>query len=424
MPFEDDLGEALRRAGDGFTTDRHALVDAGERRGRRLVARRRAGVIGGSVLSLALIGTAGAYAGGLLGAGGSGGADRVDVAAPPTRAAGQSGQGGAWDRKPVGGSGAVTAEQLVEVFRGLLPGGKLTGTTARGTEDAPYVQGVYDDGAGKAAVAVGLSRVDPHGSNARQLTDCGDKNLRSYDDCEAEQLADGSRLLVEQGYEYPDRRVDTKLWRAVLVTPQGFQVEASEWNAPAEKGAAVSRPKPPLDPDRLKALVTSDKWHPALNDLPAAEPERAPQAPPATGRPDAGTVLLSLIRQYGISVVSKGGEGEYAYAVLTDGKGNSLVQVNAQANMGGLLAGHMSGADVTTLPDGTKVKVEEKPGEKGGAGVVWWSVDTLRPDGFRVVVSGFNTGNQDKPATRKTPLLTMDQLKELALSPMWTAPQQ
>ncbi|WP_051858914.1 hypothetical protein [Streptomyces xanthophaeus] len=78
MPFEDELGEALRRAGDGFTADRHALVDAGERRGRRLVARRRASVIGGSVLALAVIGTAGAWTTGLLG-----GSGRAEVAARP-----------------------------------------------------------------------------------------------------------------------------------------------------------------------------------------------------------------------------------------------------------------------------------------------------------------------------------------------------
>ncbi|MFD7259906.1 hypothetical protein [Streptomyces sp. NPDC059874] len=423
MPFEDELGEALRRAGDGFTTDRHALVEAGERRGRRLVARRRAGMIGGSVLSLALIGAAGAYTGGLLDGPGSDGASRVDVAAPPA-ATGRPGQTRAPEgKRPGGGTGAVTGEQLLAVFKELLPGGKLTDTEARGTDDAPLAYGVYDDGAGKAAISLTLSRVDPNGSNARQMTDCGDKHLREYDDCEVEQLPDGSKVLVEQGYEYPDRRVDTKLWRAVLVTPKGFQVEVSEWNAPAEKGAAISRPKPPLTPAQLKALVTSEKWNPALNDLPAAEPERAAQTPPDTGgRPDAATVLLSLIRKDAISVVSRGGEGDYAYAVLTDGKGDSLVQVNAQSKMGDLLADHMNGPGVTTLPDGTKVKVEQKPGEKGGAGVVWWSVDTLRPDGFRVVVSAFNTGNQNKPATRKTPLLTMDQLKELALSPKWSTP--
>lgn len=420
MPFEDELGDALRSAGHGFTTDQHALADAGEARGRRLLARRRVAVAGGSVLALALIGTAGAYSGGLLG--GSGGSGAVNVAAPPTLPSGKGGTG-AGDKGPGTGTGAVTAEQLIANLRALLPGGQLTEPVARGTGDepGPMVSGVYDDGKGKAAIAVGLQRVDPKGSHAGQQTACGDKNLQEYDDCQTEQLADGSRLMLYKGYEYPDRRVDTKVWRAVLVTPQGFLVDASEWNAPAEKGAAVSRPNPPLTTAQLKALVTSTTWHPALNDLPAARPEPAAQNPPSTGL-DAGAILQSLLPRNGVTVVSERGEGDYAHAVLDDGKGNSLVQVNAQAKMGDLLAGRMTGADVTTLPDGTKVKTEQKAGEKGGSGVVWWSVDTLRPDGFRVVVSAFNTGNQDKPATRKAPLLTMEQLKEIALSPKWTTP--
>ncbi|MEU9301368.1 hypothetical protein [Streptomyces sp. NPDC048269] len=413
MPFEDELGEALRRAGDGFTADRLALVDAGERRGRRLVARRRAAVVGGSVLALALVGSVGAYSGGLLG-----GSGPVNVAAPRPLETTKPPQPG---KMTGGGTGAVTAEGLLAVFRGLLPAGQLTDTVARGTDEPPMASGVFDDGNGKAAISVGLSRVDPGGSNAREMTRCGDKEVQGYDDCLAEQLGDGSRLLLYKGYEYPDRRVDTKVWRAVLVTPQGFQVDASEWNAPAEKGAAISRPNPPLTTAQLKALVTADQWHPALNDLPAAPVERA-ESPVSGAGPQAGPVLQSLLPKDGVTVVSEGGEGDYAYAVLDDGKGKSMVQVNVQPNMRDLLAGYMAGDGVTTLPDGTKVKAEQKPGEKGGAGVVWWSVDTLRPDGVRVVVSAFNSGSQNKPATRKAPLLTMDQLKEIALSPKWTTP--
>lgn len=417
MPLEDELGEALRRAGDGFTADRPALVAAGEQRGRRLVARRRAAVIGGSVLALAVIGTTGAYTGGLIG-GGSGGSGRVDVASPPQLPGG--GETPPASKRQTG-TGAVTAEQLLTVFKGLLPEGKLTDTQARGTDQPPMVSGVFDDGKGKAAVMVGLSRVDPDGRSAREITQCGDKNLVDYDDCKPEQLADGSRLMIFKGYEYPDRRVNTKHWRAVLVTPLGYQIDVSEWNAPAQKDAAISRPNPPLTSAQLKALVTSPGWHAALNDLPAAKPERPSETVPVSGV-EAGPILQSMLPREGVSYVSDGGEGDYAYAVLDDGKGQSLVQVNAQRGMGELLAGYMEGPDVTTLPDGTKVKAEKKAGEKGGAGVVWWSVDTLRPDGFRVVVSAFNTGNQNKPATRKTPLLTMDQLKEIALSPKWTTP--
>ncbi len=104
--------------------------------------------------------------------------------------------------------------------------------------------------------------------------------------------------------------------------------------------------------------------------------------------------------------------------MLDDGKGQSLVQVNVQAGMGELLKGRF-GAGAVTQPDGTKVKSEELPGEKGGANVVCWTVDTLRPDGRRVVVSAFNTGNQNKPATRDKPVLTMEQLQQIALDPKW-----
>ncbi|MFE9842560.1 hypothetical protein [Streptomyces goshikiensis] len=414
MPFEDELGNALRRAGDDFTTDGHALALAGERRGRRLVARRRAAVVGGSVLALAVITTGGAYTGGLFDGAGGGGSG-VNVAAPPELSAGPT-------NAPAGrppsrtGSGAVSGAQLVSVLKELLPGGKVTDTEARGTgaPQGPSVRGVYDDGEGAAQIGVGLTRTDPDGRTTAGALECPDANTLDYEDCTTEALADGSKIMIFQGYEYPDRRVPTKLWRATLVTKQGFQVEVMEWNAPAEKGAKVSRPAPPLDPAQLKAFAASPLWHPALKDLPAAPPEGPAPAPAG---PDARGVLESLVPKNGITVASKGGEGDYAYLVLDDGKGKSLVQVNVQEHMGDALGGHMGGA--TTLPDGTKVLETKQPGEKGGKGVLWWSADTLRPDGRRVVVSAFNTANQAKPATRKEPVLTMEQLKAIALDPKW-----
>ncbi|OKI33877.1 hypothetical protein A6A28_08285 [Streptomyces sp. CB03578] len=417
MPFEDELGNALRRAGDGFTTDGHALVEAGERRGRRLVARRRAAVVGGSVLTLAVVATGGAYTGDLFGgAGGSGGPARVDVAAPPELSAGPTKAPARGGPSSKTGSGAVSGAQLVSVLKELLPGGKVTDTEASGTgaPQGPSVRGVYDDGEGAAQIGVTLTRTDPDGRSTAGALECPDANTTDYEACATETLADGSKVMVFQGYEYPDRREPTKLWRATLVTRQGFQVEVMEWNAPAEKGAKVSRPAPPLGPAQLKAFAASPLWHPALGDLPAA-PAEGP-APDPVGA-DARAVLESLVPKSGITVASKGGGGDYAYLVLDDGKGASLVQVNVQEQMGAALGGHMSGA--TTLPDGTKVLETKQPGEKGGKGVLWWSADTLRPDGRRVVVSAFNTGNQSKPATRKEPVLTMEQLRMIALDPKW-----
>ncbi|MEW2418562.1 hypothetical protein AB0953_33445 [Streptomyces sp. NPDC046866] len=412
MPFEDELGEALRRAGDGFTTDRHALVEAGERRGRRLVARRRAAVIGGSVLSLALIGAAGAYTGGLLD-----GPERLDVAAPPTPQAGQSGKNGGPDARKPSGTGAVSGTQMVAILKELLPPGDFSPDNVSGTETStPSVGGVYDDGKGKSTILFGLGRVDPDGFNTRQLTECGDKNLQEYDDCTVEQLPDGSKVLVEQGYEYSDRRANTKVWRATLVTPQGFHVQASENNSPAEKGAGTSRTNPPLTPAQLKAVVTSDKWRPALNDLPAADEEGFRPGPSTPLRDKEGLEALEgLVAKYGIPVASKGGEHGYGYVVLDDGKGTSLVQVNVVEDHG---AADFPDGHEAPLADGTRVKVTQRPAEKG-KGVVEWTVDTLRKNGLRVTLTAYNTANISGGATRKAPALTLEQMKELATAPAW-----
>ncbi|MFK0257587.1 hypothetical protein [Streptomyces sp. NPDC090445] len=409
MPFEDELGGALRRVGNEFDADRQALAEAGEQRGRRLVARRRAAVVGGSALALAVIGAGGAYTGGLFGTGSTG----VHAASSPTEPKGET-----LGRGP--GSGAVTADQLVGVLKQLLPGGTLTGTEARGTGDqpGPMVSGVYDDGKGGAAVSVGLSRVDPKGQDADAAVSCAEEPRAQYDACETSTLPDGSRLKVFQGHEYPDRREPTKRWLAVLVTDQGFRVDVQEWNAPAEKGAPVSRPQPPLDKGRLTEVAASPLWHPALNDLPAAAQDRQQPLAPSTG-PDAGAVLRELLPKNGATVTEKGGKAGYAYAVLDDGRGGSLVQVNAQTGMGELLAGQFANLQTTVLGDGTKVLAEKKGGEKGGKGVVMWTVDTLRPDGRRVVVSAFNTADQNKAATRAEPLLTIEQLRQIALDPKW-----
>ncbi|MFD9333626.1 hypothetical protein ACFWBF_04310 [Streptomyces sp. NPDC060028] len=423
MPFEDELGEALRRTGDGFTADRTALVDAGERRGRRLVARRRAAVVGGSVLALAAIGTAGAYTGGLFGAGSGSdgsGSGPANVAAPPALPTGSPGQARERAGTERAGTGAVSAEQMINVLKELLPAGQLTGTQARGTGDetGPMVSGVFDDGKGKGSIGLSLSRVDAKGAMAADMVKCPDRNLLEYDGCSSDTLADGSKLLLFQGYEYADRRVDTKNWRATLVTPQGFLVDVQEYNAAAEKGKPITRPTPPLTLAQLQALAVSPLWHLALNDLPAAGPEKAP--PPPASSVSAPDRLVALSQKYGVPVVDKGGEGDYGYVVLDEGKGRSLVQVNVQSHMGdAAFRATFTGPDTTTLPDGTLVKTEDKPGEKGGANVVWWSVDTLRPDGKRVVVSGFNTGKQTSPATRDKPALTQLQLREIALDPKW-----
>lgn len=106
--------------------------------------------------------------------------------------------------------------------REAAPRGEFGSAEARGTNEKlpPYAQVVYNDGKGKAAVAVGFNRVLPGSEQARQTVECPDKVLKLYDSCVVTRLPDGSALKIFQGYEYPDRRADTKLWTADLVTPR------------------------------------------------------------------------------------------------------------------------------------------------------------------------------------------------------------
>ncbi|OII60416.1 hypothetical protein BJP40_10580 [Streptomyces sp. CC53] len=436
--FEDDLVVALRRTGDTFAPDGGGLVAGGVARGRRRVVRRRTGAVAGGVLALALVGVGCAYAAGALG----GRARTADVAAdrgdggPPVAAAppGPSAATGRVDPVPSATAepppraegGGVSAAEVLRTFRALLPGGELTEPAARGTAEGPTASGVFDDGRGRAAVGIAFFRVAPGDDT---YTRCPDAALVPHDGCTTETLPGGARLMVLKGYEYPDKREETKNWRASLVHPDGVVVDLNTWNAPAQKGSAVSRAEPPFTSAQMKAVVSADAWKPVLDHLPdpGGWPEEGgPEGPVAgdgSGEAAVKPLFLSLLPE-NLTRVRSGGEGDYAYAVVDDGKGRSLVQVNAQPGMGGAGPSLFPPGSYTTLADGTKVRAVRQAGEKGGKDVVWWSVDTLRPSGYRVVVSAFNTPDQDQDATRAKPALDMEQLQTIATSEKWLEPAE
>ncbi|MFE6284813.1 hypothetical protein [Streptomyces sp. NPDC057877] len=408
-PFERRLGAALRQTGDAFDTDGTDLVTAGQARGRRLRLRRRAAVFGGAA-SLALVGVGGAL---VLPGGGGSASPAADggqrVAASPTASE---------------GTGAVTGAEMIATLKSLLPEGEVSRENSGGADaGTPFATVVYDDGRGGGAIGVSLARIEPGSAGARDLTTCPDKVYVPYDDCDSTKLPDGSLLMLMKGYEYPDRRVDTKLWQAQLVTPEGHHVSVTEWNAEAEKDAPITRPDPPLSAEQLTQIATAERWRDAADTIPEnpkGVPDRGAGAePPPVLGPPVTQVLVDRLPD-GLDVVSEGGDDstEYGYVVVDDGQGRSLVQVTVQTGMSGV-AGDLFDADDETLGDGTRVAERQEPGEKGGEGVVMWSVDTLRTDGSRVLVSAFNSEAQHTAATRGEPALTMAQLREIALDPRW-----
>ncbi|MFJ4713223.1 hypothetical protein [Streptomyces sp. NPDC088785] len=413
--FEGEIGGALRRTGDRFAAeDGPALVERGMARGRRRLRRRRAGVVSGSVAALAAVGLGASYVGGAFDsatAEAQGAAARPGASARPSEAAPAAGR-------------PVSRAQVIGILQDLLPEGKFSGQQGRGSAErpGPYAHLVYDDGHGEAAIGVSIGSADPHGAGVAEQLKCPDKKFVPYDECRGEKLADGSRLMLMRGYEYPDRRVDTRLWSAFLVTRDGHTVSASEWNAPAEKDAAVTRPRPPLSLERLRALVLAKEWRPVLRAVGAAPDEPLPQ-PPAQGL-DRKSILrkLEALLPGRAKVTGRGGQDDQAaYVVVDDGKGAGLIQINVQPDMRDV-ADELFGSGAETRPDGTKVVTRKGHGDdKGGRGIVEWTVDTIRPDGLRVVVSAFNSGAQNKDATRPEPVLTIAELKAVALSGKWTA---
>ncbi|MFF3839278.1 hypothetical protein [Streptomyces sp. NPDC001930] len=420
--FEDELGAILRRTGDGFAADdRRELVEGGLQRGKRRLVRRRLAMTGG-VLALAAVGIGGVYGGSLLSPAAD--ATNTSVAAPPKPSPSVDPVPG----KQLPGEATIPVKDLAAALKSNTPDGTWQFDDLDGKGQS--VVGVFDDGNGKAGVSVGLFRAG-NGEAGEDQVACPDKVAIPYDDCTEERLTGGSRLMILQGYEYPDKREETKQWRAVLLTGDGFLIDVSEYNAAAEKGAPISRENPPFTPAQLKALVTAPAWGRLAAELPqnvdmsggaGGQGSGAGQdEPPRHVEPDGAAVqstLRSLLPK-GLKVADKGGDGEYAYVVVDDGKGKSLVQINVQPNMSDVAGDLFGSGDVTTLSDGRQVKLTRQPGEKGGEGVVWWTVDTITPEGFRVVVSAFNAGTQHEAATRAAPALTMKQLRTIALSPRW-----
>ncbi|MGW9459679.1 hypothetical protein ACWG5N_27400 [Streptomyces globisporus] len=208
----------------------------------------------------------------------------------------------------------------------------------------------------------------------------------------------------------------------------------------AETATDAATPTPSAAPEEAATVAPSPSDAPTDGATATATPtagtgtgEPSPD-PTSRGTHDAGepappldhTLLMPTFRALlpeGLTVtdVTDSG-GEFASVVVNDGKGRSLVQINVQQDMRDVA--HQLYGDATTLPDGTLLATSKKPGEKGGAGVVMWTADSMRPDGMRVVVSAFNSGEQSSAATRKAPALTMDQLTALVISPEWPKLQQ
>ncbi|MFF2194272.1 hypothetical protein [Streptomyces sp. NPDC058157] len=339
------------------------------------------------------------------------------------------------DDSPVGAQAAgapvemLSGDDIGRVLASFLPkGADLKVVGIQGTHDAkqggeraavqaPTARIVVDEGTGPGLVGIGFG----HGDVTARNIGCPLQGGNPDEQCERTELPDGGVLVVSQGYERPSERQGPRMIQADMYTKEGRQVSVYTLNAAEEKSGTVTRSRTPLTAQQLKEIATSPKWDAVLAGLPASDAAKSAARP--AGEPLAADIekVVRGLLPAGVSVAETSGQDGFLEALLHDGKGDTHFQINVQRlggrQSGGVYAELYDGAERT--PDGTRVKVTEEPAEKGGKNAVEWTVDTVRADGLRVVVTVTNSTGPYQDANRSTPALTVDQLKRLALDKAW-----
>lgn len=210
------------------------------------------------------------------------------------------------------------------------------------------------------------------------------------------------------------------MWRADLLTASGRYISVTEWNSAADSGAPISRDEPPLSGAQLKKLAMAEVWRQVVDPYVKARWAATPTPSQEEG-PTVAAVLGTLVPLLpkNLQVLDQG--QNHPYVRVHDGRTDNVAQIDTVVRADiqhdtSDATGEPYGAE--TLPDGTTVATRRGPGDKGVADSVMWTVDTVRADGLRVVISAYNPVGHGTP-TRPTPALTMEQMREIALSPKW-----
>ncbi|MFK0023658.1 hypothetical protein [Streptomyces sp. NPDC090798] len=324
---------------------------------------------------------------------------------------------------------SISEDEMVRTLESLLPpGGTVSAASGRGSQsDGPVVwptaKLTYSTANGSAGIDLAIARLesDIPADQQQGQAGCLPVEVRPYDKCTTEKLPGGAVLNTTKSFTYPTSDTGQKRWYVVFTTADGVQLTVQQFGGGGEKGSS-SGADPLLSIAQLTSIVRSPVWSKAIAAVPA--PEEPPSTSASTGTkrvPGARMtrVLKSHLPQGGTLSDLNAGDG-MVQLVYDDSHGKNMVEVDAQYDRTALLAGHMGCADVTgecqamTLADGTKVKKVKGRSEKGGSALVWL-VDTLRPDGRRVVAREVNSYAEAGPVTRPQPALSTDELLNIVL---------
>ncbi|MGC0313370.1 hypothetical protein [Kitasatospora acidiphila] len=231
--------------------------------------------------------------------------------------------------------------------------------------------------------------------------------------------------LMATGAAQRGRR--TKRRRTVLAATASVAVLAVAGTLAVKLGAPVTRPAPATN---LSAAADS------------ASPSRsAAQADVAAPKSMTGDQMLALFKTKlpsGLQLTRPLGQGTgsdsqsgiqeaMAGYTVVDSKGSGGVEITvthqkADLNSAGMVCSPgWTNCTRTAQPDGSYLRLDLPPKAAGGEQL--WAVQLQRPDGIVVTASSSDLPGPGQPMsptpTRDAPVLTADQLKVIALDPVW-----
>ncbi|MFE9253122.1 hypothetical protein [Streptomyces sp. NPDC007088] len=358
---------------------------------------------------------------------------RASAASPPRRTASPTafgalalcvaallsgcGSGGADTRPPEPREAAPAPREAVANLAGLLPaGGTSRPSGAPGPASrTPGAAVLYDDGKGRARIAVVLDRLPlplPEDYSA-----CPDTAYHPHSRCEGARTGDGARLDFDRSPADESRPAGVQRWTVFRTARDGTRIGVTEINSTGES-TPPTRKDPPLTRRRLEQLVSSASWRPLLARL-----EKAPSTAAHTPGRLSGVRIARAIGDgvpRGLRVADAGGTTGFGHVTVDDGHGKSLVAVTVQQWKPGDAAMEEVFAKAGRRADGTRVTVGRRVRPEGGKPAEW-TVDTLRADGLRVAVTELNAAAYGLPGTREVPALDTGRLRRIALAPEWRA---
>ncbi|MFJ9517972.1 hypothetical protein ACIRPK_06850 [Kitasatospora sp. NPDC101801] len=315
-------------------------------------------------------------------------------------------------------------EALLGLLKASLPAG--TFSELRGPigwaagSGGRWISVRYDDGTGAGQMSVSVvHRAAQAKADGPELS-CPDPKIDPYEACRTGTLSDGTVVRTLRTPLYGMGRDGYTEASVVLAGKDGRLVVLKANNATVSKTEPLTRTTPPLTTDQLTAAAQADGWDGVVAALPVstAQQSRTPGIPGEQVLATATALLPAGLTaaEPGTADPGTGGLG-YANFTVADAQGPSLVEIVLQDRRADLQSAPDPASGWQILPDGTRIRDREEPREPGRR-----LVEALRPDGLWIMVVGYASGRLKQPATRQEPLLTMEQLRAVALGPAWKLP--